>query len=208
MQSEVLGAGGRAAAGELDQRADDRGDEQPFPLGDRLGGRFAAWRPRASRRPGGRGARRSPPRRAGRAPTAAWRARSGRCAAIPPAPPSGARRRTGAQRPRHRRRVRPRGRSFVYGTYVADVRSRVVAHGQVQGVFFRDSTRREAERLGVSGWASNERRRHGGDGLRRAGGGGGGDDRVRSRLAGALLCVVRGRVVRGTPEGLSGFSTR
>ena len=39
---------------------------------------------------------------------------------------------------------------------MADVRSRVVAHGQVQGVFFRDSTSREAERLGVAGWASNE----------------------------------------------------
>jgi acylphosphatase len=26
----------------------------------------------------------------------------------------------------------------------------------VQGVFFRDSTRREAERRGVAGWASNE----------------------------------------------------
>jgi acylphosphatase len=30
-----------------------------------------------------------------------------------------------------------------------------VAHGQVQGVFFRDSTRREAERRGVAGWARN-----------------------------------------------------
>jgi acylphosphatase len=35
------------------------------------------------------------------------------------------------------------------------VRRRAVAHGRVQGVFFRDSTRREAERRGVSGWASN-----------------------------------------------------
>jgi acylphosphatase len=34
-------------------------------------------------------------------------------------------------------------------------RRRLVAHGNVQGVFFRDSTRREAERLGVSGWAEN-----------------------------------------------------
>ena len=39
---------------------------------------------------------------------------------------------------------------------MADVRSRVVAHGQVQGVFFRDSTRRQAQRLSVAGWASNE----------------------------------------------------
>ena len=34
-------------------------------------------------------------------------------------------------------------------------RRRVIAHGRVQGVFFRDSTRREAERRGVSGWARN-----------------------------------------------------
>ena len=31
----------------------------------------------------------------------------------------------------------------------------VVVHGQVQGVFFRDSTRREAARLGVTGWVRN-----------------------------------------------------
>jgi acylphosphatase len=36
------------------------------------------------------------------------------------------------------------------------VRRRVVAHGHVQGVFFRDTTRREAESRGVAGWASNE----------------------------------------------------
>jgi acylphosphatase len=36
-------------------------------------------------------------------------------------------------------------------------RRRVVAHGKVQGVFFRDSTRREAERLGVAGWVTNRR---------------------------------------------------
>jgi acylphosphatase len=35
------------------------------------------------------------------------------------------------------------------------VRRRVVVHGQVQGVFFRDSTRREAERRGVAGWVAN-----------------------------------------------------
>ena len=35
------------------------------------------------------------------------------------------------------------------------MRRRVIAHGRVQGVFFRDSTRREAERRGVSGWARN-----------------------------------------------------
>ena len=32
---------------------------------------------------------------------------------------------------------------------------RFTVHGRVQGVFFRDSTRREAERLGISGHAIN-----------------------------------------------------
>ncbi len=35
------------------------------------------------------------------------------------------------------------------------VRRRVVVHGTVQGVFFRDSTRRKAVSAGVSGWVSN-----------------------------------------------------
>ena len=35
------------------------------------------------------------------------------------------------------------------------VRKRLRAHGRVQGVFFRDSLRRAAEREGVSGWAAN-----------------------------------------------------
>jgi acylphosphatase len=39
---------------------------------------------------------------------------------------------------------------------MASVRRRVVAHGRVQGVFFRDSTRREAERRGVAGSATND----------------------------------------------------
>ncbi len=34
-------------------------------------------------------------------------------------------------------------------------RRRVVVHGHVQGVFFRDTTRREAQRRDVSGWVSN-----------------------------------------------------
>jgi acylphosphatase len=35
------------------------------------------------------------------------------------------------------------------------VRRRVRASGRVQGVFFRDSVRREAARRGVAGWARN-----------------------------------------------------
>jgi acylphosphatase len=35
------------------------------------------------------------------------------------------------------------------------VRRRVVVHGDVQGVFFRDSTREEAERRGVAGSIEN-----------------------------------------------------
>ncbi len=35
------------------------------------------------------------------------------------------------------------------------IRRRVVVTGRVQGVFFRDSTRSEARRLGVAGWVTN-----------------------------------------------------
>jgi acylphosphatase len=35
------------------------------------------------------------------------------------------------------------------------VRRRIVASGDVQGVFFRDSTRQEAARRGVAGWVTN-----------------------------------------------------
>ena len=37
----------------------------------------------------------------------------------------------------------------------ATVARRVVVTGRVQGVFFRDRTRREANRLGVAGWVRN-----------------------------------------------------
>ena len=40
---------------------------------------------------------------------------------------------------------------------MATIRRRVTAHGRVQGVFFRDSTREEAERRGVGGWVRNTR---------------------------------------------------
>jgi acylphosphatase len=37
------------------------------------------------------------------------------------------------------------------------VRKRLRAHGRVQGVFFRDTLRRAAQRDGVAGWAANRR---------------------------------------------------
>jgi acylphosphatase len=35
------------------------------------------------------------------------------------------------------------------------IRRRVIVHGRVQGVFFRDSLRRRAQQHGVAGWVSN-----------------------------------------------------
>ena len=35
------------------------------------------------------------------------------------------------------------------------IRRRVVVHGRVQGVFFRDSARRLAQQRGVAGWIAN-----------------------------------------------------
>jgi acylphosphatase len=35
------------------------------------------------------------------------------------------------------------------------IRRRLVVHGKVQGVFYRDSTREAARNEGVSGWATN-----------------------------------------------------
>jgi len=36
-----------------------------------------------------------------------------------------------------------------------NIRARVIVSGRVQGVFFREETRRAAERLGVNGWVRN-----------------------------------------------------
>jgi acylphosphatase len=87
------------------------------------------------------------------------------------------------------------------------VRRRAVAHGRVQGVFFRDSTRREAERRGIAGSARNTS-----------------DGTVEVVLEGApdaveaMLSYLRDGpghasvttldVVEEEPEGLSGFSVR
>ena len=86
-------------------------------------------------------------------------------------------------------------------------RRRVVAHGNVQGVFFRESTRKEAERRGVAGWAENL-----GDGTVEAVFEGGAD------AVDAMVAFVRSGPGHSTvssvdvssesPEGLTGFSTR
>ena len=39
----------------------------------------------------------------------------------------------------------------------AEARARVVVSGRVQGVFFRDETRRRARSHGVAGWVANRR---------------------------------------------------
>jgi acylphosphatase len=86
-------------------------------------------------------------------------------------------------------------------------RARVVARGRVQGVFFRDSTRREAESVGVAGWARNRA-----DGAVEAVFEG--DDDAVDRM---VEFVRRGpghsdiddvEVVDETPEGLSGFEVK
>ncbi len=87
------------------------------------------------------------------------------------------------------------------------IRRRVVVHGRVQGVFFRDSTKREAAGRGLAGW-------------------------VRNRDDGAVEAVFEGRpddvralvefcergpshadvdsadTIEEKPEGLSGFEVR
>ena len=87
------------------------------------------------------------------------------------------------------------------------IRRRVVAHGRVQGVFFRDTTRRAAEQRGVAGWARNVP-----DGTVEAVFEG--DAEAVERLV--ELCragppgaeVVRLEVHEEEPEGLRGFSVR
>ena len=87
------------------------------------------------------------------------------------------------------------------------VRRRVIVHGSVQGVFFRDSTRERARAHGVAGWVRNR-----------------GDGAVEAVLEGPLDAVDRvarfletgprqARVERvevqdEEPEGLNGFSIR
>jgi acylphosphatase len=83
-------------------------------------------------------------------------------------------------------------------------RVRVVVHGHVQGVFFRDTVRRAARERGVTGWVRNRR-----DGTVEAVFEGAGDavealiEVCRRGPRGAQ--VERVVVVEEAPEGLSSF---
>jgi acylphosphatase len=87
------------------------------------------------------------------------------------------------------------------------IRRRVVVHGRVQGVFFRDTARRKADQRGVAGWVSNRP-----DGAVEAVFEGD-DDAVESMVR---FCeqgprgaeVERVEVVEEEPEGLSAFRIR
>ena len=87
------------------------------------------------------------------------------------------------------------------------VRRRVIVHGQVQGVFFRDTTRREAERRGVAGWVCNRA-----DGAVEAVFEGSEADVSAlvdfARAGPRGADVARVDVSEEEPEGLSGFSVR
>ena len=87
------------------------------------------------------------------------------------------------------------------------VRRRVVVHGQVQGVFFRDSTQEEAGRAGVAGWVRNRD-----DGAVEAvfEGGPGAVERMVEfcRSGPSSADVERTDVSDEEPEGLSGFEVR
>ena len=87
------------------------------------------------------------------------------------------------------------------------VRCRVVVRGNVQGVFFRESARRQAEARGVAGWITNRP-----DGAVEAVFEGDGDavdalvEFCRRGPRGANVDSVD--EAREEPEGLSGFQVR
>jgi acylphosphatase len=87
------------------------------------------------------------------------------------------------------------------------VRRRVVVHGDVQGVFFRDSTEKEAGSRGVAGWVRNR-----GDGAVEAVFEGD-EDAVEAlvefcRSGPSKADVERVEVEEEEPEGLDGFSVK
>ena len=87
------------------------------------------------------------------------------------------------------------------------IRRRVVVHGHVQGVFFRDSTEREARSRGLAGWVRNRE-----DGAVEAVFEGAPDD-VRALVefceSGPRAAdVEQTETSEEEPEGLSGFEVR
>ena len=84
------------------------------------------------------------------------------------------------------------------------VRRRVVVHGRVQGVFFRDTARERARAHGVAGWVRNRP-----DGALEAVFEGSPNDVERlvrfSRTGPPRAAVERVEVIEEEPEGLSGF---
>lgn len=86
-------------------------------------------------------------------------------------------------------------------------RVRLLVRGRVQGVWFRDSCREEAERLGVAGWARNLP--DGSVEVVAEGGGDAVDALVAWCRAGPPQARVTDVEVRTEPpEGLSGFTAR
>jgi acylphosphatase len=87
------------------------------------------------------------------------------------------------------------------------IRRRVVVHGNVQGVFFRDTTREKASSRGVAGWVENRP-----DGAVEAVFEGSPDAVERMvdlcREGPGRADVERVDVSEEKPEGLSGFSVR
>jgi acylphosphatase len=87
------------------------------------------------------------------------------------------------------------------------VRRRVIVHGLVQGVFFRDSTRRLAQRHDVTGWVANRA-----DGAVEAVFEGEADAVERlvafSRKGPRGAQVESVEVIEEAPEGLAGFAVR
>ncbi len=87
------------------------------------------------------------------------------------------------------------------------IRRRVVVRGRVQGVFFRDTTRRRARAAAVSGWVSNRP-----DGAVEAvfeGDRDGIEEMIRFAAEGPRGADVdRIEVTEEEPEGLSGFEIR
>jgi acylphosphatase len=87
------------------------------------------------------------------------------------------------------------------------IRRRVIVRGRVQGVFFRDTTRRRAAAAGVSGWVTNRA-----DGAVEAvfeGDAGAVERMVRFASEGPRGATVEEvEVSEEEPEGLSGFEIR